>query len=149
FPEVCAAERPCSARPATHRPLPRLSARDGRTLGGRANFMRAADPGTHAGPRLGKPLTLASQSPILSAIPASANGSSARQSPFSFPSQVGSMDVFVARQPIFDRHDRVVGYELLYRDHRESQSAPSHVTYDMSSRVIVDAFVGLGLHELT
>lgn len=59
------------------------------------------------------------------------------------------MDVFVARQPIFDRHDRVVGYELLYRDQRDSQSAPSHVTPDMSSRVIVDAFVGIGLHELT
>ncbi|MEA4969824.1 MAG: hypothetical protein VB051_04745 [Candidatus Pelethousia sp.] len=25
------------------------------------------------------------------------------------------MDVYVARQPIFDRHMRVYGYELLYR----------------------------------
>src|SRR5690606_35111078 len=59
------------------------------------------------------------------------------------------MDVFVARQPIFDRQDRVVGYELLYRDRLHSDRAPAHVTVDMSTRVIVDAFVGIGLEHLT
>lgn len=59
------------------------------------------------------------------------------------------MDVFVARQPIFDRKENVVGYELLYRDRREADRAPECVTIDMSSRVIVDAFVGIGLDHLT
>lgn len=59
------------------------------------------------------------------------------------------MEVYVTRQPIFDREDRVAGYELLYRSHRASVSAPRHVLPTMSSRVIVDAFLGIGLDRVT
>jgi EAL and modified HD-GYP domain-containing signal transduction protein len=61
------------------------------------------------------------------------------------------MEVFVARQPIFDRNDRVVGYELLYRSNGLSSRAwtPGTGVDEMSSHVIVDAFLGIGLHRLT
>jgi EAL and modified HD-GYP domain-containing signal transduction protein len=61
------------------------------------------------------------------------------------------MEVFVARQPIFDRADRVAGYELLYRSGIRSSRAwiPGADRAEMSSRVVVDAFLGIGLHRLT
>ena len=30
------------------------------------------------------------------------------------------MEVFVARQPIFNKYEQIVGYELLYRNKREN-----------------------------
>ena len=47
------------------------------------------------------------------------------------------MEVFVTRQPIFDRDERVVGYELLYRDNRRSERAPSMVSTDKIGRAHV------------
>lgn len=59
------------------------------------------------------------------------------------------MEVFVARQPIFDRAERVAGYELLFRNSRSSLQAPRAPRYDMSSRLIVDTFLGIGLSRVT
>src|SRR5690606_3067766 len=59
------------------------------------------------------------------------------------------MEVFVTRQPIFDRHDRVAGYELLYRRSPTSARAPQMVTPALSTRVIADAFLGIGVHRVT
>jgi EAL and modified HD-GYP domain-containing signal transduction protein len=56
--------------------------------------------------------------------------------------------IFVARQPILDSHNRVFGYELLYR------AAPEHTKYAgsvevASARVLNDALLSLGLDTLT
>lgn len=59
------------------------------------------------------------------------------------------MEVFVTRQPIFDRDERVVGYELLYRDNRRSEQAPSMVSTEMAHSILVDAFLGIGLENVT
>jgi EAL and modified HD-GYP domain-containing signal transduction protein len=58
------------------------------------------------------------------------------------------MDVFVARQPIFDARHRVLGYELLYRRDVVAQAAENGAgngTYSL----MVDALLGLGLSQLT
>src|SRR5262245_14338723 len=59
-----------------------------------------------------------------------------------------SSQIFVARQPILDSHNRVFGYELLYR------AAATHTAYSgsvelASARVLNDALLGLGLDTLT
>lgn len=63
------------------------------------------------------------------------------------------MEIFVARQPIFDLANRVSGYELLYRsDIRSTVAAEVSVEADragMSSQVLVNAILGIGLDRLT
>ena len=56
-------------------------------------------------------------------------------------------DVFVARQPIFDRDLRVYGYELLFR-HADSQLANVVDGDRATSDVILNAFTVIGLDEL-
>ncbi len=58
-------------------------------------------------------------------------------------------DIFVARQPIFDAKQNVVGYELLYRADGSSHAASGASAATMSSSVIVDGVLGLGLDILT
>lgn len=58
-------------------------------------------------------------------------------------------DIFVARQPIFDARQKVVGYELLYRADGSSDTASGASAETMSSSVIVDGLLGLGLNNLT
>ncbi len=58
-------------------------------------------------------------------------------------------DVFVARQPIFDADNSVVGHELLYRANLDVGTAGNASASTMSSTVIVDAVLGLGLDLLT
>lgn len=60
-----------------------------------------------------------------------------------------TLDVFLARQPIFDRRDRLVGYELLYRNAPEVNRAEGADPDHMSSDVIVQAFLGIGIERLT
>lgn len=59
------------------------------------------------------------------------------------------MEIFVARQPIFDRDNRVAGYELLYRNDIRSAAAGGMARSEMSSQVLVNAFLGIGLHRIT
>ncbi len=58
-------------------------------------------------------------------------------------------DIFVARQPIFDARQKVVGYELLYRADGSTDVASGASAATMSSSVIVDGVLGLGLNNLT
>jgi EAL and modified HD-GYP domain-containing signal transduction protein len=59
-------------------------------------------------------------------------------------------DVFVARQPIFDAKHRVQAYELLYRNTATAESAgEGESTSSMSSSVIVDGVLSIGLGRLT
>jgi EAL and modified HD-GYP domain-containing signal transduction protein len=57
-------------------------------------------------------------------------------------------DVFFARQPIFDRRGEVAGYELLYRATALIDVADGDRT-SMSSRLLVDAVLGIGLKDVT
>ncbi len=58
------------------------------------------------------------------------------------------MDVFIARQPIFDKNMNIYGYELLYR-----QSGDNFFTGidddQATSELIYNAFLVMGLHDLT
>ncbi len=59
------------------------------------------------------------------------------------------MDLYVARQPVFDRDRNLVGYELL---HRESEKTNEYSSADgeyATSRVITSAFLSMGLDSLT
>lgn len=57
-------------------------------------------------------------------------------------------EVLVARQPIFDRDDRLVGYEILYRSASTETQArgADHVT--MSSTTLINAVLGIGFDRL-
>lgn len=58
------------------------------------------------------------------------------------------MDVFVARQPIFDKHRRVYGYELLYRNGTDNQF-PKGTNFDAaSSQVIQNTLSAFDLDHL-
>jgi len=59
------------------------------------------------------------------------------------------MDVFVARQPIFDRHDQLAGYELLYRNTAQSAVASGAAAETMCTDTVIHAFLDIGLDELT
>ncbi|MFZ5808894.1 MAG: EAL and HDOD domain-containing protein [Chloroflexota bacterium] len=67
------------------------------------------------------------------------------------PSQIirpGMMpNVFIGRQPIFDRYMRVIGYELLYREH--SSDRATFINGDQAtSEVILNTFAEIGLDEI-
>lgn len=59
------------------------------------------------------------------------------------------MDVFVARQPIFDRQDRLAGYELLYRNTATSTVADGAAAEAMCTDTVIHSFLDIGLDELT
>jgi len=56
-------------------------------------------------------------------------------------------NIFVARQPIYDRQLDVVGYELLYRNN-DSNSAVFSDGARASSQLISNTFMGIGLENL-
>ncbi|MBI3802413.1 MAG: HDOD domain-containing protein [Nitrospirae bacterium] len=58
------------------------------------------------------------------------------------------MDIFIARQPIFDRNQEVFAYELLFRSSLENFF--SHPDLDQaSSKVALDSFFTLGIDTIT
>ncbi|MDR3585895.1 MAG: HDOD domain-containing protein [Desulfosporosinus sp.] len=58
------------------------------------------------------------------------------------------MNVFVARQPIFDRFKKLFGYELLFRD--GSKNYYEHVDGDEASNtVIANSFLTMGMQTVT
>ena len=59
------------------------------------------------------------------------------------------MELFVARQPIFDSAGELDGYELLYRGGAESRSADGTSTEQMSLDVIIQSFLEIGLERIT
>ncbi len=58
------------------------------------------------------------------------------------------MDVYVARQPIFNSVGAVVGYELLYREGHVPDAGDNCDSATMSARTIVSSLVDIGLSEL-
>lgn len=59
------------------------------------------------------------------------------------------MDVFVARQPIFDSKKRVTAYELLFRSSLENLYTLSQEGDQATNKLIVDSFLVIGLDNLT
>ncbi len=58
------------------------------------------------------------------------------------------MNIFVARQPIFDRKQAVVAYELLFRSGLENFFRGGDIDH-ASSRVISDTFLSFGMEAMT
>ncbi len=59
------------------------------------------------------------------------------------------MDLFVARQPIFDLEGDLSAYELLYRRGSQSRAADGASTEQMSLDVIIQSFLEIGLERIT
>ena len=60
-----------------------------------------------------------------------------------------SLDLFVARQPIFNLGGDVEGYELLYRRGAQSVAADGASTRQMSVDVIIQSLLEIGLERIT
>ncbi len=58
------------------------------------------------------------------------------------------MDIYVARQPIFDRRQKVYAYELLYRSGMDNYN-PENNGNLATTEVIAHSFLALGLDKLT
>ncbi|PCJ47288.1 MAG: EAL domain-containing protein [Moraxellaceae bacterium] len=59
------------------------------------------------------------------------------------------MDIYLARQPIFDRDLNVVAYELLYRASMENSAAGMGDANEATMQVLVNAFSEIGLENIT
>lgn len=59
------------------------------------------------------------------------------------------MNVFIARQPVFDRNLKVVAYELLYRAGKVNSAAGMLDPNQASKEVLVNAFSEIGLEKIT
>ncbi len=59
------------------------------------------------------------------------------------------MEVFVARQPIFNRKGQSVAYELLYRNRDNSNSFPLIDGDEATTDVIINSFLNIGSDELS
>jgi c-di-GMP phosphodiesterase len=60
-----------------------------------------------------------------------------------------SVEIFIARQPIFDHSDTLVGYELLCRSSSARDRADGASQEAMSADVVVKALLSIGLDHLT
>ncbi len=58
-------------------------------------------------------------------------------------------DSFIARQPIFDRDNHLVAYELLYRATKTATAAGAFDAVKMSSQTLVTGLLTIGLDQLT
>jgi len=58
-------------------------------------------------------------------------------------------DAIVARQPIFDDRQKLVGFELLYRHSEDATTARGATPTIMASTTVVQAMLGIGLERLT
>lgn len=58
------------------------------------------------------------------------------------------MEVFIGRQPIFNLHEQVVAYELLYRN-KDSNSFPMIDSDAATVNVLINSFVNIGIDEVT
>ncbi|GAB4473562.1 MAG: HDOD domain-containing protein [Anaerolineales bacterium] len=78
-------------------------------------------------------------------------GDNSFSTPMNFPTRIlkpGVLpNVFIGRQPIFDRYMRVIGYELLYRS-KGSDTATFLNGDEATSQVILNTFAEIGLEEV-
>lgn len=60
-----------------------------------------------------------------------------------------ALDVYVARQPIFDTRNERVAYELLYRDSAQSTAAGSREASEMCNEMTLHSMLSIGLDRIT
>lgn len=58
------------------------------------------------------------------------------------------MEIFVARQPIFDRENNIYGYELLYRNSETNAFDPSISDEQATSELLVNSYFSFGMDRL-
>ena len=58
------------------------------------------------------------------------------------------MDIFIGRQPIFNLHEQIVAYELLYRN-KDSNSFPMVDSDVATVNVLINSFINIGIDEVT
>lgn len=58
------------------------------------------------------------------------------------------MEVFVARQPIFNQQEEIVAYEILYRNSNENSSRQTDGD-QATTEVIVNSFLNIGINDLS
>ncbi len=63
------------------------------------------------------------------------------------PSDAAAVDIYLARQPIFDRSLRVVAYELLFRNSSANTAEISNPV-EATAQLLLNAFVSVGLNDL-
>lgn len=59
------------------------------------------------------------------------------------------MEVYVARQPIFNRNEDVFGYELLYRSSQEVNAFPNIDGDQATAELIINSFLNIGIDKLS
>lgn len=58
------------------------------------------------------------------------------------------MEIFIGKQPIFNKHEMIVAYELLYRSKNKNQ-APGTIDGNMATvDVLINSFLSIGIEEL-
>jgi len=65
-----------------------------------------------------------------------------------FLTDMDVMDVFVARQPIFDRRQHIFGYELLFRSGVEATEAPLMNDTAATSQLMANTLFAVGLEDI-
>lgn len=63
------------------------------------------------------------------------------------PSDAAAVDIYLARQPIFDRSLRVVAYELLFRSSSANKAEISNPV-EATAQLLLNTFVSVGLNDL-
>ena len=58
------------------------------------------------------------------------------------------MEIYVARQPIFDRESKVYGYELLYRNSETNAFDPSVSDEQATSELLINSYFSFGMEKL-
>lgn len=58
------------------------------------------------------------------------------------------MEIFVARQPIFNRENKIYGYELLYRNSEKNVFDPSISDEQATSELIINSYFSFGMEKL-
>lgn len=58
------------------------------------------------------------------------------------------MNFYLARQPIFDRHQMVIGYEIVYRNSIHTEDASDAVYNEATSRLLLNSYLDAGMDTL-
>lgn len=60
------------------------------------------------------------------------------------------MDIFIGRQPIFNEHEQIAAYELLYRKNQQNNAFDTNFDSDKATvEVLMNSFVTIGMEEVT
>lgn len=60
------------------------------------------------------------------------------------------VEIFIGRQPIFNEHEQIVAYELLYRKNQQNNIYNSSIDSDSATiDVIINSFLTIGMEEVT